>query len=94
MITLQELLAKNARIRAEREEKLKKEEENKKIEEEKEVVEKSIDSKKGKKKKIVTESVQEEIVEKPETRNYMVVEDIENVNDEDSTSVEKESLDF
>lgn len=89
MITLQELLAKNARIRAEREQKLKEQEEQKNIEEEK-IIEKTIESKKGKKKKIVTESVDDERVEKPENRNYMVVEDIENINDEESDSSEIE----
>lgn len=82
-MTLEELLKKNALIRARREEAAKKEaeEKEKKMEAEKQAME----SKKGKKKTKTAEKAVEDIhvdeaVEAPENREYMVIEDIEESN--------------
>lgn len=84
-MTLEELLKKNALIRARREEAAKKEAEEK--EKQMEAEKQAMESKKGKKKtktaeKAVEDIPVDEVVETPENREYMVIEDIEKSNED------------
>lgn len=84
-MTLEELLKKNALIRARREEAAKKEAEEK--EKQMEAEKQAMESKKGKKKtktaeKAVEDILVDEAIEAPESREYMVIEDTEK-SDED-----------
>lgn len=87
-MTLEELLKKNALIRAKREEEAaKKEAEEKEKEKEMEAEKQAMESKKGKKKTKTAEKAAEDIlvdeaIEAPENREYMVIEDTEK-SDED-----------
>ena len=84
-MTLEELLKKNALIRARREEAAKKEAEEK--EKQMEAEKQAVESKKGKKKtktaeKAVEDILVDEVVGTPENREYMVIEDIEKSNED------------
>ncbi len=85
-MTLEELLKKNALIRAKREEEAAKKEAEEK-EKEMEAEKQAMESKKGKKKTKTAEKAAEDIlvdeaIEAPENREYMVIEDTEK-SDED-----------